>query len=321
MVGAAAWVLAALVSPALADAPRLGLPIACTVAETCWVQQYNDHDPSSAAQDYACGSQSYDGHDGIDIRIRDTAQTAGVVAAATGTVKAVRDGVDDHLMRSAADRQAVAKIECGNGAVIAHDGGWETQYCHMREGSVAVKAGEAVAAGQKLGEVGYSGMAAFPHVHLGLRKDGKAVDPFRSDASGCGGLSDPLWTDEAAAALAYRRGDILRTGIAPGRVDVAALEEGRMPNDPPSAQWDALVAYGWAINLEKDDEIAVSLQGPGDVKASNSVILDRPKAQYLLFAGVKRPEGGWPKGVYSGRFEVRDGGAVRLSKVWQFAID
>ena len=68
MTRAAVFILATLVlsAPAFADAPKLGLPITCEVGKTCWVQQYADHDASTGVQDYACGSETYDGHDGTD---------------------------------------------------------------------------------------------------------------------------------------------------------------------------------------------------------------------------------------------------------------
>ena len=322
---AATLLLAALAASPAAGAEdlKLGLPIDCTLGQTCWVQQYADHDPSPAVQDYACGAQTYEGHDGTDIRIRDTAASADVVAAAPGTVKAVRDGMDDRLVRSDADRKAIANVECGNGAVVTHEGGWETQYCHMREGSLAVKAGDRVALGQKLGTVGYSGMAAFPHVHLTVRKDGKTVDPFRSTGSGaqCGGPDDPLWSADALQDLDYVRGAILRAGFAPGAIELPALEEGAVPDKSPADSWPAMVAYVWAINLEAGDTVRISLRGPKGFAASNEATLDRAKAQYMLFSGKKRPAGGWVAGTYTGEVEILNGGAVRMSQRWETRLD
>ena len=34
---------------------------------------------------------------------------------------------------------ATAGRNCGNGVTLDHGDGWQTQYCHMRRGSVAVK--------------------------------------------------------------------------------------------------------------------------------------------------------------------------------------
>lgn len=307
--------LAALAAPlaALADAPRLGLPLACTPGRDCWVQQYPDHDPSAAARDYMCGAQTYDGHDGTDIRVLDTGATVDVVASAAGTVQAVRDGVDDHLMRTEADRTAVGNRECGNGVLVSHGDGWETQYCHLRRGTVAVKVGDTVAAGTKLGTVGYSGMAAFPHVHLSVRKDGKAIDPFRAGSmESCGGTDAALWTSDALASMAYQRGTILRSGFAPGPVDLPVIEDGGLADATLQPDWPAAVSFVWAINLEAGDEVRVRLDGPGDLDAENSVTLDRPKAQYLLFAGKKRPGGGWPAGTYQTVVEIGQKGAPRL---------
>ena len=316
--------LAAASSASAADI-RLGLPIACQPGRDCWVQQYVDHDPSAAVRDHACGQQSYDGHDGTDIRIRDTAATAAVLAAADGVVKAVRDGVADRLMRTEADRAAVGNRECGNGVLIDHGGGWETQYCHLRQGTVAVTPGTAIKAGERLGDVGYSGMAAFPHVHLAVRKDGQDIDPFLPEpGAACGPPSQPpLWTEAAAQALAYQRGAILSGGFAPAPVDLPDLEAGLAPEPGviPGTDWTALIAYAWVINLEAGDEMIVTLTGPGLADARNRVLVDRPKAQYMLFTGHRRPAAGWPKGHYGARVEVRSGGKLRLERSWDANID
>lgn len=317
------FVAAVLVAvPARADDFRLDLPVACTPGTDCWVQQYPDHDPTKGVRDYACGAQTYDGHDGTDIRIRDTSEEAAVIAAAPGTVKAVRDGEPDRLMRSEADRARVGNRECGNGVLIVHQGGWETQYCHMREGTVAVKPGDTVAAGAPLGKVGYSGMAAFPHVHLTVRRDGKAIDPFRTTSDdSCGADGETLWTGSAASALAYQRGVILRHGFAAAPVELPDLEAGLPAETGLDGTWPALVAYLWAINLEAGDEIVVRLDGPGDLDAENRVVLDRAKAQYLLFAGRKRPPGGWPPGEYRAEIRIGKGGEARLVERWQATLD
>ncbi len=309
---------------ACAAPPELGLPIACEIGKTCWVQNYVDHDPSPAAQDYACGGETYDGHDGTDIRILDTTEQADVIASAPGIVKAVRDGVTDNLMRTDADRAAVKDRECGNGAVVNHADGWQTQYCHMRAGSVAVKAGDKVERGSKLGEVGYSGMAAFPHVHLTVRKDGKSLDPFASTSDGtasCGAAKVPLWSDEALAALAYNIGDVISAGFYSGSVEFSDLETGTLTEVNPSSSWPAMIAFIWAINLSSGDTVTITLHGPGGLEVINTKNLDRNKAQYLLFAGKKRPPGGWPVGDYVGSFVVSNGGKDRLSHEWHATIN
>jgi hypothetical protein len=55
----------------------------------------------------------------------------------------------------------------------------------------------------------------------------------------------------------------------------------------------------------------VTLDGPAGELAANSITLDRNKAQYLLFAGKKRPAEGWSKGNSAARVSVlRDGREV-----------
>ena len=75
------------VSATAANPLLLDLPVACSVGETCFIQQYFDHDPGPGASDYTCGTMSYDGHDGVDIRLPTVAamhKGVDVLAAAAG---------------------------------------------------------------------------------------------------------------------------------------------------------------------------------------------------------------------------------------------
>ncbi len=57
---------AATISVAQLQAPlTLEVPLACRFGETCFIQQYFDHDPGPGAKDYRCGPMVYDGHDGV----------------------------------------------------------------------------------------------------------------------------------------------------------------------------------------------------------------------------------------------------------------
>lgn len=62
----------------------------------------------------------------------------------------------------------------GNTVVIDHGNGEFSLLAHLQQGSVRVKVGERVKAGQQLGRVGMSGDAYIPHVHYELR-DGKGA--------------------------------------------------------------------------------------------------------------------------------------------------
>jgi hypothetical protein len=319
---AALGLILALAGPALAvDRPPspLGLPIACTFGESCFVQQYADRDAGPGSLDYLCGSETYDRHDGLDIRLlsaADAAKGVSVLAPADGIVKAVRDGMADAFVGDAAGRAAVAGRECGNGAVITLGSGWEVQLCHMRQGSLLVRPGDKVARGATIGLVGYSGDVAFAHVHLTLRHDRTTVDPFTgtptSEKPTCAGGRDatPLWTDDALAALAYRAGATIETGFSTGPVSTGDLERGAP--ERPAGNSEAIVFFGRFINLRAGDAIDLRLSGPsGDVAATRSPPLDRAKASYVAYAGKKRPPSGWPPGDYIGTASIiRDGRAI-----------
>ena len=299
---------------ARAEGLHLSLPIACTPGRDCFVQQYVDDDPGSQAHDYACGAQTYDDHKGTDIRVRslkDVARGVPVIAVASGLVTGVRGWMPDHIVRTNADRDAVVDKECGNGVIVSRSDGWQFQYCHLRKDSLAVRPGDEVTTGQRLGFVGYSGMAAFPHVHLTVRRNGEVIDPFTGLPAGtakCNDTSKALWSTDALLALTYKPGQVLDTGFADTAPSFVSLEDGRDQGRVPGRDWPALIAWGWAINLEKGDEVVVVLTGPDGELARNHAMIDRHKAQYMLFAGKRRPEGGWPAGHYVARFEVRRDG-------------
>ena len=154
---AAVGLLAACSMAVQAEALVLSLPVTCQLQKTCFVQSYMDLDAGKGAHDYRCGQTTYDGHKGTDFRLV-SMRTAGnigtVVAAADGTVKAARNNMPDRLLGK--DTSAVRGRECGNGVVISHGEDWETQYCHLRRGSVRVSKGRKIRRGDALGRIGLS---------------------------------------------------------------------------------------------------------------------------------------------------------------------
>ncbi|MGO4572077.1 M23 family metallopeptidase [Microvirga sp. 2TAF3] len=314
LLSSSLFALAVLASPAAtAQTPSLRLPVACEIGRTCFIQHYVDRDPSPEAQDYRCGTLTYDAHSGTDIRLPSMAsQKAGVavLAAADGKVLRVRDGIED-VSVAGRGRESVENAECGNGALIDHGDGWQTQYCHMAKGSLAVRPGDNVKAGDRIGRVGLSGMTEFPHLHFTVRKDGKVVDPFAYGATekSCGGGTS-LWDESLRRVLAYAAGSVLNKGFAPGPVTMEAIESGAAEKDPPVTMSPALVAYVRAIGLKGGDEQVLTLFDPdGKPIAQNKAPpLDRAKAQWMAFAGIKRPEGGFRPGLYRAVYRVmRDG--------------
>ena len=322
LIAAAAMILPLTGPPAAraadAGAPKLSLPVDCRIGETCFIQQYVDVDPSSGAQDYRCGVAAYDGHQGIDIRVLSTrvpeTRATAVIAAADGIVRGVRDGMSDGLRGR--DDNSIAGRECGNGVVIDHDGGLQTQYCHLKEGSVRVRRGDRVTRGQRLGDVGYSGLAQFAHVHMTVRRAGVVVDPFlgRPAALGCNtkdgaSAASTMWTQEAAAALVYREGELIEVGFAAGPVSPRDAETGAVvPVDRSSA---ALVVYARAINLQAGDRLALRLAGPGGIAVETpGEAVGSKKAHFVGFAGKRLTAPRWPAGTYRGEAQVVRAGRI-----------
>ncbi len=315
------------------EPPRLALPVACDLHRDCFIQSYADQDPGAGVLDFACGSATYNGHDGTDFRLLSAeAARAGVavLAASAGTVKAVRDGMPD-TFADAERRVAISGRECGNGVVIDHGGGWETQYCHMRQGSLAVETGVRVERGQKLGEVGYSGLAQFAHLHLTVRRDGLAMDPFTgarlptaSGSAACtrdAAAAEGLWDDAFRAAYRYQPSEIIEAGFA-GAVPKLADAETDGAARAVDAASPQLVFFARLINLRTGDRLRFDVKGPGGFEVTNTTEpLDRNKAHYLAFVGKKLKAPRWPAGNYDGKVEVVREGTVVATTTGAWVVE
>ncbi len=88
-----------------------------------------------------------------------------VVAAAAGKVVFAEDKYDDNVLGKPSDTAP----KQGNNVVIDHGNGEFTVYAHLKRGSVKVKAGDAVKAGQQIAEVGNSGNSPLPHLHFHMQ--------------------------------------------------------------------------------------------------------------------------------------------------------
>ena len=87
-----------------------------------------------------------------------------VLAPASGKLVTVLDAVDDNV-----PGQMNRKELLGNHVVIDHGNGEFSLLAHLRRGSLVVKQGEKVGAGQALGECGNSGNSSEPHLHYQLQ--------------------------------------------------------------------------------------------------------------------------------------------------------
>ncbi|WP_329622187.1 M23 family metallopeptidase [Streptomyces sp. NBC_01255] len=113
---------------------------------------------------------------------------APLLAVADATVVHAEDGQRDHLSRnslpallylilieSSVRALAGARRVTGNHLVLDLGDGTYAMYAHLRRGSLAVRAGDRVVAGQELARCGNSGNSTEPHVHFQLM-DGPDLD-------------------------------------------------------------------------------------------------------------------------------------------------
>jgi hypothetical protein len=296
-----------LVAMPVAAQPHLGLilPIACTPGADCWVLRYLDHDPGPGARDYMCGTLTGDGHKGTDIALRDLSAMAGGVevrAAAAGVVDALRDGMAD-VSVDQIGRAAIAGKECGNGIRLAHGDGWTTWYCHLRRGSLMVRQGDRVVAGQPLALVGLSGDTSFPHLHFDVRHRDQPVDPFVGvvPAADCGLGVQSIWAPKVGAELRYEPILLTDAGVATAAPQKEDVRQGwhrlaRLPVTSP-----ALVLWVEAYWVKPGDQVTFRLRGPDGGNVVDHVMeVDQDQQRWLGFAGAPRPGAGWTPGTYAG---------------------
>ena len=217
---------------------------------------------------------------------------------------ALRDGMPD----TGAETPDMDGRDCGNGVVIRHGGGWETQYCHMKQGSLQVARGQRVAKGAVLGQIGLSGRTEFPHVHLSVRRDGAVVDPF---APGIGPITctetpgSGLWQQ----VLPYQPGAILSLGFTAQPPSFAQVKDGLASPEALPGRAPALILWAQAFGGRAGDVLALRITGPdGQTVLAHDAQVERAQARFFRFAGKPLRGTAWPGGTYRGEVALRRDG-------------
>ena len=279
-----------------ADDFKLAFPVDCILGQNCIIQNYVDLDPGEGWRDYNCGILTYDGHKGTDIRIRDyraMAEGVAVLAAADGVVLGTRNDMEDRLPGLPYEKyvQKISGKECGNGVVLVHEEGYQTQYCHMKQNSVAVKKGARVREGDMLGFIGMSGKTQFPHLHISVRKGKDVIGPF---SGRCSAADSYLWKDD----ISYTGTHLLKYGFSEVPQTLGSIEEAASPL--LSSKSKALLFWANVVDIRKGDRQKITIRRPdGGLLAENSQTIEKPKVNWLSYIGKKRPQGGWPTGSYT----------------------
>ena len=311
-----------LAAPVAASELVLDWPLDCTLGETCHIQQYVDHDPGASMRDYTCNGLTYDGHKGTDIALpylSDMVDGVSVLAAADGTVVGARDGMTDRYSLGR-DDPAIAGRECGNGVLLRHPGGWETQYCHMKNGSIQVATGDKVKSGTPLGQVGLSGSTQFPHLHLSVRLDGRPVDPFTPDMiAKCApsGGTGALWREQ----IPYQAGGFLGSGFSNQIPKFGAIKAGEADHSPLPAGSSALVFWVYAFGSRSGDSMTLRIDGPDGVIIEQTDLLEKGQAQLFRATGKRMRGTGLPAGTYSATATLSRAGEVIDRETRQMIVE
>lgn len=296
----AALLMISAATPVAARDPILGFPVDCTLGQDCFIQNHVDSDPSIGTADFTCGTLSYDGHQGTDIAlISDVEAIKGVSVTpiSPGVVRRLRDGVEDQFFAASAPHPDGQ--DCGNGVVIDHGGGWESQYCHLRNRSIAVEIGQRVGLQTTLGQIGMSGRTKFPHLHVSLRKDGRVVDPFNAVPLNYCGDEDAksLWADK----ITYRPSGFVNAGFSPQIPDYDEVKWGKAAPQPVGIDDGALVFWAQIFGAQAGDVMQLVIHGPNGVFIEHEETLDSTQARAMRAAGRRLHEGNTQPGHYHGK--------------------
>lgn len=307
---------ALLFAPMMASAFELGFPVQCELNKDCFIQNYVDSDSTAGYSDYHCGKLTYNTHDGTDFRVRNfpaMERGVNVLAAAPGTVLGFRDEIADTGIQN----PDIKNKECGNGVLVQHAEGWQTQYCHMKRGSITVKKGQMVQTGDVLGQVGFSGQTEFPHMHLSVRHNGKKIDPFTAQEIGavpCSNVEPKgIWAPAVAAKIAYNPTHLLDMGLTTQTPDVDGVRHGKFNETEMNLNAPLLALWVDMMGTQADDRLLLTLTNPSGVKIyEKEEIFAKPKAAQYFFIGLKNQA--WVSGAYTGSAVLTRGGQVVFSE-------
>lgn len=286
-----------------------GLPVDCVMGSVCNIQNYVDHDPGEGWKDFACGHLSYDGHRGTDFRVPtqiEMREGVAVIAAAAGEVLLAFDGQPDILMQDSGPGETREERN-GNWVAIKHGDGWVTSYFHLLKGTVAVKRGDRVKRGDKLGLIGLSGNSDFPHVHFSVAHENKVLDPFTGlePTEGCGLAAQNLWSEAAQAQIPYRSGGLLSAGFLGRQTDHREVMAGIEAPAEISATAPVLIFWIGAFGIREGDVHHMAIVGPDGRKfVAVSRPAEKSQATVSRFVGKRLRGEAWPKGRYRGVYRL-----------------
>lgn len=165
-------------------------------------------------------SQGYFGnvtHQGMHALDFELPEGTPIHAARAGIVQAVRDDATTGSLTDPAEN--------GNYVQVGHSDGTWAIYGHLKQGGVAVRAGQQVAAGALLGRSGATGRASGPHLHFAVHAatwDASKTVPTRFQTSAAG---EPESLSEGHTYYAYHPGGAAFAAVLGANLSEADLRK------------------------------------------------------------------------------------------------
>ena len=286
------------------------MPIDCKINQTCWIMNYVDYAPDNGkATDMACLNRTYDTHKGTDFALldEDTMQKGvAVLAPKEGTITKIRDGqVDQWPTKKQMDAIKEQRKECGNAILMDHGNDIQTIYCHLKKGSITVKPNQKVKAGEKIAEVGLSGLTEFPHLHFGIIKNKKVIDPFTGldNTQKCNSAKRSLWHKDIN--LSYEPFSIQSLGFTQNIPTLEAIEKNSSSPQNLSFEKDAIILWVVLLGMRKDDVIDITIKDPNNkILLTENIIQDKNRIRQFYYIGKKIKSKNLPEGAYIGEVKV-----------------
>lgn len=310
-----------------AFALHLHSPIDCTLGKDCFIQNYVDEDNGPGWRDFTCGHLTYEGHKGTDFRLVNQKQMdkgVDVLAAADGEVVSFRDGMADISIKDKdANPHTIKNLECGNGVLLKHAGGIVSQYCHMKKGSLKVKVGQKMQAGDVLGQVGLSGQTEFPHVHFELRtQNGSIIDPFAPNQKiGTCHATQGKSAWRAKHAPRYLATGMLQAGWTHTIPTPEEARAGKLDGMVVTESSPALIVWAELFGLNDGDELQFEILGPtGQKLVKHAEPIKGNKAVFFQFVGQKQTLQRWQNGDYQGIVSLWRGGKIVQQKILKLTL-
>lgn len=306
-----------------ADSSKLSLqwPLVCSLGKDCFIGAYPDvtagTDPSKPS-DYRCGHRTLPGLQDTHVFFKDWQSGLDgqrVYPVAAGKVALVVDNFVDGDIRNGEE-------VCGNSVVVDHDG-WQSRYCHLRQGSVEVKAGQEISTRDVLAEVGQSGGAVEPMLAFMITKDGVPYDPFLGatidKGAGCNKTAEGDWN----SPMNYLDAAIVSTGFAPRVVNHLEVKASSViPERDLNHHSPYLVSWARVQHIRGGDEEVFTLTSPDNkVMEERRTKLPGDSEDYLTYVFAKAGKEGLMPGEWSSHYELKRGGRIILQKNNSFTLE